>query len=135
MLSDLLVSLRSLRRARLVLVAVVGSLGLAIGANTVVLSLIYAQVFRPFPYDDADELIFLSHGVREFSGPTYNLGLRLMAPANFADLREATADYLTVAGLKYQRLTVGGARDAREVFAPALSRDFFWTLGLHPFHG
>lgn len=57
MILDLRHALRSLRRAPVLALAAVLSLGLGIGANTAVFSLVHAIVLRPLPVHDVDRLL------------------------------------------------------------------------------
>ena len=53
---DLRYSLRVLRRAPLLATVIVATLGLGIGANTAIYSLVKATVLRPAPFDDPGQL-------------------------------------------------------------------------------
>lgn len=56
-------SLRQIRRQPAFAAAVVATLGLAIGANTAIFSLVNALLLRPFPFHDPDQLVEI-HSVR-----------------------------------------------------------------------
>jgi predicted permease len=61
MLADLRFALRALRRAPGFVLAAVLCLGLGLGANTTVYSLVNALVFRPLPYGESERLIAITH--------------------------------------------------------------------------
>src|SRR5438034_7932008 len=59
LIPDLRYALRSLRRVPGFTVAVVLTLGLGIGANTAIFSVIRGVMLRPLPHRDGDRLMFL----------------------------------------------------------------------------
>src|SRR5258707_6664051 len=72
---DLRYAARVLSRNRLFAAAAIGTLAIAIGANTAIFSLIDAAFLRPLPYPEPSRLIFLSEGqpsvTYSFSYPRY----------------------------------------------------------------
>jgi putative ABC transport system permease protein len=58
-LHDLRISLRGLRRSRLMTLTVVLTVGIGIGATTAIFSAIYAALLQPLPYTDPDRLVRL----------------------------------------------------------------------------
>jgi predicted permease len=102
--SDLLLALRSLRRAPIFATAATLTVALGVGANVAVFSVVNALLLRPLPMRDADRLVVVA--TQEHSRPT-------MGGVSFADLedyREATAEvFEDVAGYN-----VGFAGLARE---------------------
>src|SRR5260370_8494469 len=74
---DLHYAARVLGRNRLFASAAIGTLAVAIGANTAIFSLIDAAFLRPLPYPDPSRLIFLCEGqpsvTYSFSYPRYDM--------------------------------------------------------------
>ena len=60
---DLRFALRSLSRARGFAIAVILTLGLGIGANTAIFSVIRGVMLKPLPHRDGDKLMFLRQSV------------------------------------------------------------------------
>ena len=60
---DLRYALRSLSRARGFTLAVVLTLGLGIGANTAIFSVVRGVLLRPLPHRDGDRLVYLRHSI------------------------------------------------------------------------
>ena len=56
-MSDFTSAVRSLRRRPTATLAILATLGLAIGANVAVFSVIDGMLFRPLPFPDADRLV------------------------------------------------------------------------------
>ena len=64
LLQDLRYAVRKFAKKPGITIAVVVTLGLGIGANTAVFSVLNALVLRPLPYEDPDRLVVLS-GTRD----------------------------------------------------------------------
>src|SRR5262245_32900510 len=58
---DIRFSLRSIGRTPVVTLAVIATLGIAVGANTTIFGIVNAVLIKPLPYPDADRLITMSH--------------------------------------------------------------------------
>src|SRR5262245_50613085 len=99
MLNDLGYALRLLRKRPAFTVAVTLSLGLGIGANTAIFSLINAVLWRTLPVKDPEHLLLLTHGTgTSFAGGfTYQQyrGMRDKGPG-LADLAAWSAVRLNV---------------------------------------
>jgi predicted permease len=78
-------SIRSLARKPGFAVLAIITLGLGIGANTAIFSVIYGSVLRPLPYSDVDRLVYLSDGHENFGGAGVNQTI-----PNLLDLREGS---------------------------------------------
>src|SRR5574339_425680 len=63
MLKELQYALRSLSRARGFTIAVVLTLGLGIGANTAIFSVIRGVLLKPLPHKDGDRLLYLRQSI------------------------------------------------------------------------
>src|SRR5215470_18459141 len=79
MTTDLKYALRSLLRAPGFTIAVVLTLGLGLGANTAIFSVIRAVMLKPLPHRDGDRLIYLRQSIAgpggeniDFSVPEIN---------------------------------------------------------------
>src|SRR4051794_18964550 len=63
LIPDLRYAVRSLSRARGFTVAVVLTLGLGIGANTAIFSVVRGVLLRPLPHKDGDRLVYLRQSI------------------------------------------------------------------------
>src|SRR5436190_2046517 len=80
--ADLRYAARALRRRPLFSIAVVGTLALAIGANTAIFTLVRAVLIRPLPFSAPERLVAIS--VREPGSDAQPFSI-----ANFLDVRAA----------------------------------------------
>lgn len=118
-------SVRSLAKRPGFVVVTVLTLGLAIGANTAIFSLVDAVLLRPLPYPDADRLVQVW---TQF--PEEEMWQFHVSPAEFSDYRDEThlfdslAAYFTGASVM-----TGGDRPERVEFA-ATTASFWPTLGV-----
>ena len=110
-------------------VAVVLTLGLAIGASTVVVSAVDAVLLHPLPVSHLDRLVALGH-----RNPVLDSHGGLQAAEVFSledrrDLFDALAGYRSVS------LNLTGSGEPRHVSAVTTTGDFFDVFGIHPFAG
>src|SRR5436309_4530751 len=64
LLSELRYALRTLGRARGFALAVILTLGLGIGANTAIFSVVRGVLLRPLPHRDGDRLVYLRQSIK-----------------------------------------------------------------------
>ncbi len=125
LLLDLKVSLRSLRRAPTYALAAVAALGLAIGANTALFSLIEATILRPYPYPHPEQLLIVRETAKGFGDSS-------VAYPNYRDWREQTGNvFSAMAAFRRDSFNLTGAGDPDRLAARMVGADFFDALGVH----
>jgi putative ABC transport system permease protein len=115
--------------------AVVLTLGLGIGANTAIFSVVNAVLLRPLPYDDPSRLVMLWENDR-------NSGT-VREPASVPDLIDFAARNHVFTGmvgmqpraLNFTPRTSGGSADAQLLSGAAVTDGFLHTLGITPLRG
>ena len=117
LLDDLKYALRSLRRSPAFAVVAVLSLGLAIGADTAVFSVVDALLVRPLPFAEPSRLVSL----RE-----------TLSYAEVADLREQGRTLEEIGAYGYLPLDLTGDAEPVQVQAEAVTGGLFATLGVQP---
>ena len=125
LVQDLRHALRGLRQAPGFAAIAVLTLGLGIGANTAVFSVLDAVLLRPLPYPRPDRLVTLWE--RERGGTTQNTSF-----ATFLDWQSRCRSLASLAVLSYWTPTVSGAGTPERLEGLRVSRDFFRTLGVRP---
>ena len=123
---DLRYAVRRLGRSPAFTALAVIIMGLGIGANTAIFSIVNAVLFRSLPYDNPSELVrvFLSErGTDDPGAASYH---------DYLDIRERT-DLFSGAAINTTALVSLINDDGSEmVFGEYLSADFFPVLGLSP---
>ena len=106
------------------------TLGLGIGANTAIFSVVNAVLLRPLPYPDADRIMVLS----ESSGPGQDFSVAL--PDYFDWRTDAkTFEHLAVTHRESRNLSGVSGREAERVSCASVTRNFFQVIGLNPQRG
>src|SRR6266542_3044673 len=98
-------AVRSLRGTPGFTFAAILTLGLGIGANTAIFTVIRAVLLKPLPYADADRLVRLSEQWPNLSGP------RPVSMPNYLDWAEQNTVFDRMVAVSWGSVTVGdGAR-------------------------
>jgi putative ABC transport system permease protein len=130
-IADLRFAARSLSRARGFTLAVVLTLGLGIGANTAIFSVVRGVLLRPLPHRDGDRLIYLRQAINGPGGENV-----LFSVPEILDFRTASK---TMGGgiAEYSGLTLTllGESDAVRINVGLVTGNYFSVMGLSPVLG
>jgi putative ABC transport system permease protein len=107
---------------------VVVILGLGIGVNTAIFSIVYAVALKPLPFADPARLVAI-HG-----GRATNSDVALAYP-DFVDYREQSTAIEKMAGYAGGGVTLTGSGDADALDASFITPEFHQTLGVTPLIG
>ena len=102
-------------------------LGLGIGANTAIFSIVNAVLLRPLPYTDPDRLVMIHEHLPKLFGPAVNL-----SGAEFLDYRDGNTVFAQSAAFTDIKVNLTGANDTQRVQGARVSASFFPTLGVAP---
>ncbi|MBO0721543.1 MAG: ABC transporter permease, partial [Blastocatellia bacterium] len=120
---DLRYGFRNLRKNPGFTAVAVISLGLGIGANTAIFSVVEALLLRPLPYSDPERLVMLSEKSRE--------GERLTAAyPNFADWRARAQLFEGMASIRSQAMNLTGVERPMRLRGRMVNWNFFQLLGV-----
>jgi predicted permease len=129
---DVRYALRGLRRAPRFVAAVVLTLGLGIGASTVIFSFVDHIVLRPLPYASPDQLVV----VREILGEVRSVYPTMPANAShFLEWRRGCSACAGLSAIKRSWVTLTGNDDPQRLGAARVSANLFPLLGLTPVLG
>jgi putative ABC transport system permease protein len=103
-------------------------LGLGIGVNTAIFSVVYAVTLKPLPFAEPARLVAI-HG-----GRTTNSDVSLAYP-DFLDFREQATSIEQMGGYTSGGVTLTGTGDAVALDASFVTPDFFHVLGVKPLAG
>ena len=114
------------------LVAVV-VLGLGIGANTAIFSVVNAILLRPLPFQEPERLVQVWHvpPPKSFPGMTRFS----VSPANYLDWERQNHVFENTAIYGYRSYSMTGAGEPESVSAIGVSPDFFRVLRVQPILG
>lgn len=120
---------RRLARSPMFTMVAVLSLGLGIGANTAMFSLVNATIIREVPYERPDELVDFYIGSEGFSHGT-------LSYPDYVDLVDATRELFTEIGGAQLAFIQGDTDSGVEgLLAEAVTGSYFGVLGIQPVLG
>jgi predicted permease len=123
---DLRHAVRAIRRMPVLASVVVISLGVGIGANTVVFSFLQSRVLRPLPgVDDAGSVQLIEPRAETGSYPGASW-------LEYRDLRERVRAFEEIFAFRIQALTVGEAARAERTSGLLVSGNYFHALRMRP---
>jgi len=127
LLADLKYAVRSLRRTPGFTVVAILTLGLGIGANAAIFSVVNGVLLAPLPYRDPGRLVTVNHFY-----PSLN---NLLAPVSVPGFRDYSArtDVFSKAAVENGRnMNLTGQGDPERVSVTQVSGEFFPVLGVAP---
>jgi putative ABC transport system permease protein len=112
------------------LIAVI-TLGLGIGANAAIFTVVNGALLRPLPYDDPDRLVMLWE-----SDPRRNIDQQRVAPPNLVEWREQSHSFENIAywtgNDEFNLVTANGVEKAKCAY---VTSSLFSTLRVRPWLG
>jgi putative ABC transport system permease protein len=130
LIPDLRYAIRSLSRARGFTLAVVVTLGLGIGANTAIFSVVRGVLLRPLPHRDGDRLVYLRHSIKGPGGESINFSV-----PEILDFRNGARTLRGIAEYSSMVFTLEGEQDAVRVNVGLVTGNYFQIMGLSPVLG
>ncbi len=123
---DLRYALRGLIRQPMFTAVVVITIGLGIGANSAIFSVVKGVILEPLPYPDPDELVMVwEHNIPR--GRDQNV----VSPANFIAWREQNTVFENLAAMVEFSATLTGDGEPDRIGAVRTSTSFFSMLGVN----
>ena len=126
---DIKYSFRRLLKSPGFTAVVVLTLGLGIGANTAIFSVVNTVLLQPLRYREPDRLVTINHFYRSVA--LNNLEAPVSAPG-FRDYRDKTKSFEGVAVETGWAANLTGTGDPERVPASRVSGDYFRVLGVAP---
>ena len=130
LIHDLRFAVRSLSRARGFTLAVVLTLGLGIGANTAIFSVVRGVLLRPLPHRDGDRLVYLRQSINGPGGENI-----LFSVPEILDFRTGARTLGGIAEYSQMAYTLQGESDAVRINVGLVTGNFFQVMGLSPILG
>lgn len=124
LLQDVRYAIRVLRQSPGFIAVAVLSLGLGIGANTAIFSLIDAALFRPLPVNAPDRLVSI------FTTDKKNPGNLPMSHLNYLDYRDNNQVFSGVAAFTFGQMNLTTGSETEQAVVQVVSGNYFSVLGL-----
>ncbi|HEU4630293.1 MAG TPA: ABC transporter permease [Gemmatimonadaceae bacterium] len=130
LLQDLRYAVRTLARTPGVVLAVVVSLALGVGANALVYSAVDGIVYHPFAYPDADRLVALGAASPQTEGE--RSFVEAISPPEYLDLTGESRTLERAMAFDLGNRNISGGDRPERVFTAFVWGDPFATIGLRP---
>jgi putative ABC transport system permease protein len=132
MIREFCFAFRMLLKNRLYTIAAVLTLGLGIGANTAIFSVVNNIFFRPLPLADSDQLVRLHDSVKDPSGHRvmFNISAR-----NLLRMRERNRVFSGFSAQEIENMTLSAGSTPERVSVVHTAGDSWKTLGARPLLG
>ena len=130
LIRDVRFGLRTLLRNRGFAAVAVLTLGLGIGANTAIFSVIRGVLLKPLPYTDGDRLVLIRQSALLAGRPVAGISIK-----ELYDYREQARDFDNL--VEYHQMTFDllNRGEPDRVSTGVVSHDFFEVLGIKPLLG
>ena len=139
---DLRYALRGLRKNPGFTFVAVLTLGLGIGANTAIFSIVEAVVLRALPYPEPENLVAIweSQAAERTSSPTTSgagrPGQRMpVAPANLTNYITENRSFASIAGYESAGMNLTGSGTPERLLGERVTAEYFPVLGVQPAQG
>ncbi len=127
---DLRYAFRSLRRSPGFATAVILTLGLGIGANTAIFSVVRAVLLKPLPHKDGERLMYLRQSVEGTGGENV-----LFSVPEINDFREQARTLGGIAEYSEFQVVLQGEKEAQRIHVGLVTGNYFSIMGLGPILG
>lgn len=129
MLKDVQYAIRTLLQSPGFASVAVLSLGLGIGANTTIFSLVSALFLQPLPVEKPEQLVMVY--TSDFSGPAFGSS----AYPDFVDFRDKTDVFSGLLASAIQPLSMTTLDLTEQIYGEITTTNFFTLLGVKPHFG
>ena len=130
MMNDLRYTVRMLRKSPLFTLAVVGTVALAIGANTAIFSVVNAVMLRPLPYEKPDRLIWIAEKNDKLNLPTFAASV-----LNYLSWKEQSRTFEPMGAFGFATFNLTGLGDPEQLTGGTVTPSLFPLLGIKPLLG
>ena len=130
MLHDVRYALRLMGKAPLFTATVIGTIALAIAANTAIFSVVNAVMLRPLPFAEPDRLVQVAE-----RNDKLNLPVFASSVLNFLSWREQARSLEEMAAVGFSTVTLSGRGDPEQLPGNTISPALLHLLGVRPVAG
>src|SRR6185503_4979440 len=123
-------AIRSLTRTPGFALAVILTLGLGIGANTAIFSVVRGVLLKPLPHKEGDRLVYLRQSIDGPGGENV-----LFSVPEITDFRTEAKSLGGIAEYSQMTYTLQGEKDAVRINVGLVTGNYFKVMGLSPVLG
>jgi putative ABC transport system permease protein len=128
-LNDIRYALRTMLRSPAFAATAALTLGIGIGANTAIFSVVYSALLRPLPYREPGKLFHL--GESRIQADNSTDGAQVSYP-DYLDWKRTAKSVQPFAAYSGDAFTLAGNGEPKNIFAAQVTPSFFATLGVKP---
>jgi putative ABC transport system permease protein len=133
LLQDVRYGFRRLLKQPIVTIVAIVSLGLGIGANTSIFSVVNAVLLRPLPYQDSERLVIVWETNSQQIAALMGIQNRnQVAAANYLDWTRQSRLFDGLSGIRLLNLNLTGGDRPERIPAAIVTQNFFSVLGVKP---
>jgi putative ABC transport system permease protein len=129
-IKDIQYGFRTLARNRIFSVLAIVTLGLGIGANTAIFSVISGVLLKPLPYTNGDRLVLVNESAPLIGRQTFGVSIK-----ELYEYREQAADFDKLVEYHQMNFDLLNRGEPTRVNTGVVSHDFFNVLGIQPILG
>ena len=130
LLNDLRYTVRMLRKSPLFTLAVVGTVALAIGANTAIFSVVNAVMLRPLPYEQPKRLVWIAEKNDKLKLPTFGASV-----LNYLSWKEQSRAFEPMGAFGFATFNLTGTGDPELLTGGTVTPSLLPLLGIKPVLG
>ena len=130
MLQDFRFALRTLRSSPGFTVVVMVTLGLGIGINTAIFSLVNGVLLRPLPYAEPDRVMTVWE-----NNPQLDIAQDQVAAGTYRDWVERAESFASLGAYNFGTFIVGGTDEPEQISGARISPSIFRVVGVQPVMG
>lgn len=133
LLQDIRYGFRRLLKQPLITLFAIISLGLGIGANTSIFSVVNAVLLQPLPYHDSDRLVLIWETNSQQIAALINVQNRnLVSAGNYVDWTKQSTLFEGMAAVRFLNFNLTGGDFPERVPGAIVTQSFFPVLGVKP---
>ena len=128
LLKDIRYGFRAMRRSPAFSLVVILTLGLGIGVNTAIFSVVHAVLLKPLPYPAGERLVWFGESTGRADGISVTW-------VNFQHWRDDNHTFEGMAGFQGSEFTLTGRAEPVQVRGLAVTASYFGLIGVRPLSG
>jgi len=125
LMQDLRLALRGMRRAPVLSAVIIATLGLGIGANTAIFSVVHGILIEPLPYPDAERLVWLGESTQKSPGISVTW-------VNYQHWTRDNHSFESLAGFAVDHKIATGGREPALIRTAVVTSGFLPLIGMKP---